>query len=426
VLLHYPSMTSRAPLLLASMLLAVSLFAGDAPVSVAPETQLDPGLQAKLLAILESDQAPRLQLETAAREKGYNSPEVAALQDTMLENDDANIATVSALLDQRGWITPEVGGPQASHTLFMVIQHAALPWQQKYLPLVREAVKAGWLKPGNLALLEDRVALREGRPQTYGSQLRTDSSGKLYVQPLIDPEHVDERRAAIGLPPMADYVKHWNLTWDVEAYKRDLAQMAPPQPEVPMPSRKYSNKALRGEMRGIQREVLQRMMRLSEIQQKSGAQSDEAKSFQNEMAAANVGSLAAIETIIAQYGWVAPDVVGRDVYDTQFLIIQQADPAVRKKYLPILHEAVTAGKARPDELARLEDQVAVDEGRPQLYGTQVELGVDGKSRVYLLSDPDHVDERRAAVGLPPMADYVKDWGLTWDLAAYKQSNPAVK
>jgi hypothetical protein len=74
-------------------------------------------------------------------------------------------------------------------------------------------------------LLEDRVALGEGRPQTYGSQLRTDGNGPLYVPAIADPDHVDERRAAVGLPPMADYVKHWNLTWDLEAYKKELPQL---------------------------------------------------------------------------------------------------------------------------------------------------------------------------------------------------------
>jgi hypothetical protein len=33
---------------------------------------------------------------------------------------------------------------------------------------------------------------------------------------------MDERRAEVGLQPLADYVKFWNITWDVEQYKKDL------------------------------------------------------------------------------------------------------------------------------------------------------------------------------------------------------------
>lgn len=64
----------------------------------------------------------------------------------------------------------------------------------------------------------------EGRPQVYGSQLRSEG-GSLFVQAMEDPDHVDEPRAAVGLPPMAEYLKHWNLTWDVEAYKKQLPEL---------------------------------------------------------------------------------------------------------------------------------------------------------------------------------------------------------
>jgi hypothetical protein len=46
-----------------------------------------------------------------------------------------------------------------------------------------------------------------------------------YVLPLDDPENVDQRRAAVGLQPLADYISHWNLTWDVEAYKKELPDL---------------------------------------------------------------------------------------------------------------------------------------------------------------------------------------------------------
>jgi len=41
------------------------------------------------------------------------------------------------------------------------------------------------------------------------------------LQPLL-PTLPDERRAAIGLAPMSEYLKNWNLTWDVEQYKKEL------------------------------------------------------------------------------------------------------------------------------------------------------------------------------------------------------------
>ena len=53
---------------------------------------------------------------------------------------------------------------------------------------MREAVKKGNAKANSLALLEDRVALRRGGKQIYGSQVTRDSeTNEYYVLPLIDP-----------------------------------------------------------------------------------------------------------------------------------------------------------------------------------------------------------------------------------------------
>ena len=38
----------------------------------------------------------------------------------------------------------------------------------------------------------------------------------------IDPDNVDKRRAEVGLPPIAEYIKNWDMKWDLEQYKKDL------------------------------------------------------------------------------------------------------------------------------------------------------------------------------------------------------------
>jgi len=68
-------------------------------------------------------------------------------------------------------------------------------------------------------LLEDRVALRTGEKQIYGSQIgRDQDSGEFFVSPLIDPENVNERRANVGLGSIESYIKNWNMTWDVKKH----------------------------------------------------------------------------------------------------------------------------------------------------------------------------------------------------------------
>jgi Family of unknown function (DUF6624) len=58
----------------------------------------------------------------------------------------------------------------------------------------------------NLAYLTDRVLLAEGKEQRYGTQC-TAIDGKWKPRPLEDEANVDKRRADVGLPPLAEYLK---------------------------------------------------------------------------------------------------------------------------------------------------------------------------------------------------------------------------
>ena len=73
--------------------------------------------------------------------------------------------------------------------------------------------------PEDLAIYEDRVALRQGRKQVYGSQVYCDDDG-CKVGRLVDPLHVDDRRKAVGLGPLADYVRRWNIIWDATSFAK--------------------------------------------------------------------------------------------------------------------------------------------------------------------------------------------------------------
>lgn len=176
--------------------------------------------------VYKTDQGIRLEYIEAQKKYGYKSKKVDSLIKLMNYNDSLNTITVAKTLDKYGWLGEDKVGSKGNTTLFLVIQHANLKTQQKYLPMLRKAVKNGKARPSSLALLEDRVALREGRKQIYGSQLSSvpDNPSKYYLSPLTDPDNVDKRRASVGLQPLADYIKRWNIVWNVEEYKKQLPQ----------------------------------------------------------------------------------------------------------------------------------------------------------------------------------------------------------
>lgn len=183
-------------------------------------------VKAELLSILEADQAGRKQLDEIEKTHGHDSPEMQRLWADIAAKDSANRQMIEAILQQHGWLGPKQVGPKANSAFFLVIQHADFDTQRRYLPVMREAVQAGRAHPSMLAMLEDRVALREGRPQVYGSQIGfVEETETHYVLPLADPDGVDARRSSVGLPPLADYVKQWNIQWDPEAYKKVLPHL---------------------------------------------------------------------------------------------------------------------------------------------------------------------------------------------------------
>ena len=190
------------------------------------EANYDKPLQAELLTIYDEDQKYRKQIHETLKEFNDDSKEMQDLWKITLQNDSINLLKVKKILDEKGWVGKDKVGAQANSALFLVIQHSDLETQKKYLPMMKEAVLKGNANAGSLALLIDRIEIREGRKQIYGSQIGTNPNTKTeYVLPLIDPDNADKRRAEVGLGSMSDYVKNWNLIWDVEKYKSDLPEL---------------------------------------------------------------------------------------------------------------------------------------------------------------------------------------------------------
>ena len=119
-------------------------------------------------------------------------------------NDIWNRKRLDEIVAECGWPDSELVGQKAALGAFLVLQHAPLDFQLRYISLLNEAAERDRLVAGNLPLLEDRILVRKGLPQTYGTQF---SNGcELYE--IEDPESVEARRENAGLPPLQDYVAY--------------------------------------------------------------------------------------------------------------------------------------------------------------------------------------------------------------------------
>jgi hypothetical protein len=128
-----------------------------------------------------------------------------------------------------------------------------------------------------------------------------------------------------------------------------------------------------------------------------------------------------LEEIIAQYGWPGRSLVGNEAALAAFLILQHTDLSRQKKYFGFVKNAALKGEVPRSAAAMLEDRILMGEGKKQIYGTQLRSGPDtgGKLVLHLIDDEANVDVRRAAVGLKPLAEYLKEFGLTYAPPARK-------
>jgi hypothetical protein len=124
-----------------------------------------------------------------------------------LEGDDERTERLKEIISEYGWPTYTLVGEDGGTAAWTIAQQSDLdtPFQEKSLILLREAVAAGQASPGQLAALEDRVAVVKGEPQPYGTELRCSPNGPEPTGPIARDAGLDARRAAAGLQPMAVY-----------------------------------------------------------------------------------------------------------------------------------------------------------------------------------------------------------------------------
>jgi hypothetical protein len=114
--------------------------------------------------------------------------------------------------------------------------------------------------------------------------------------------------------------------------------------------------------------------------------------------------------IMTEYGWPGRSLVGDEAARRAWLIAQHADRQldVQRRALMLMERAVVAGEADPAHLAFLRDRVLINEGRRQVYGTQI-AGVHEGVPIPWPSedqDPDRIDALRAQVGIAPFSAHV--------------------
>ena len=145
--------------------------------------------------------AKRIKVDPTYFKNNYKSVSVSL--------DGENIKRVEEIIAKYGYPGKALVGTPENRAAWIVIQHSSPQVIQKYLPMLREAVKNGDLDRQSLALTEDRNLKKKKKKQIYGSQF-FEVNGKPAFWPIENSEKVNELRKEAG------------FVQTIEEYSKDL------------------------------------------------------------------------------------------------------------------------------------------------------------------------------------------------------------
>lgn len=152
---------------------------------------------------------------------------------------------------------------------------------------------------------------------------------------------------------------------------------------------------------------------------------DEIVTYSTEMALTDSLNQATVFGILDKEGW--PARLSDKANQAIWLVIDHSDLATRRKYLDLVKSKAEEGVLDKSDYATLNDRVLMEEGKPQIYGTQIKItgtiifGEEQTLPMYLwpVEDPAALDSLRGSIGLPPIEEYLESSGLfglpvVWD------------
>ncbi|MFF2506330.1 DUF6624 domain-containing protein [Streptomyces sp. NPDC058067] len=118
--------------------------------------------------------------------------------------DHVDTKVLRRILAEHDWPGYRLVGPEAARAAWSIALHAddEPDFQRAATTLLQRAVQDNDARIQHWAHLHDRALVNSGRPQEFGTQLVLNATG-VELCPLRAPESLDQRRAAVGLPPFA-------------------------------------------------------------------------------------------------------------------------------------------------------------------------------------------------------------------------------
>jgi hypothetical protein len=149
-------------------------------------------VQARLKAMIEADQAVR-----EGKKISFEAMEAV---------DSKHRPEIERVFERYGWPKRSIFGREAAHSFWLLVQHQPLEVQEKVLPEMERAMQNGEASRNDYAYLFDRVSIRKGRPQRWGTQAKC-VNGLPVLETVEDQAGLDARRGELHMPPIHIYLQ---------------------------------------------------------------------------------------------------------------------------------------------------------------------------------------------------------------------------
>ena len=168
-------------------------------------------LRSELLQMRQRDQAAR-----DACTKGNADEQIKCLMNTAETVDHPNVKRIAEIISATGFPSAKEVGVDGVKAFFLILQHSdSVELRLKCKKGIERAFKERVLSPSEYTSFVDRLLVKQGKPQIYGSNFES-KEGKLVMSKTTDFKNLDKRRISAGLPPIAEYVKMMKEFYNLE------------------------------------------------------------------------------------------------------------------------------------------------------------------------------------------------------------------
>lgn len=169
-------------------------------------------LKKELIQLAEEDQSLIEKLSKTGELANYKDephPEIKKIF-------ERNTQIAKEIIANQGWPTISSVGEEGSDAMWLIVQHSVLEpdFMQYCVPLLEEQIKSNEAQGWQLAFLQDRTLMQQGKPQIYGTQHDVNENGIMEPYEIQNPETVNERRFALGLEALEEKTKELQEKYD--------------------------------------------------------------------------------------------------------------------------------------------------------------------------------------------------------------------